>query len=140
MAFYTQVDGVAVGSPLGSSLANASLFHHDAKRLNDCPEKFKPVFYKNYVDDIFGLFKSPEHVIPFVDYMNSKHKNINFSFETGKDEQMPFVDVDVFRKKKMNKCPSLMSTYSVRMVSLSLMFTEKKHSAEFILTFIVLYH
>ena len=30
--------------------------------------------------------------------MNSKHKTINFSFETQKDEQMPFLDVNVFRE------------------------------------------
>ena len=54
------------------------------------------MFYKRYVDYIFVLFKRPEHVKPFVDYMNSKHKNINFSFETEKDEQMPFLDVNVF--------------------------------------------
>ena len=29
MAFYTQVDGVAMGSPLGSSLGNAFLCHHE---------------------------------------------------------------------------------------------------------------
>ena len=98
MAFYTQVDGVAMGSPLGPSLANAFLCHHETKWLNDCPEKFKPVFYKRYVDDIFVLFKRPEHVKPFVDYMNSKHKNINFSFETKKDEQMLFLDINVFHE------------------------------------------
>ena len=102
MAFYTPVDGAAMGSQLGPSLANTFLCHHETKWLNDCPKKFKPVFYKRYVDDIFVLFKRPEHVKPFVDYMNSKHKNINFSFETEKDQQMPFLDV----------------TYSVRMVSL----------------------
>ena len=56
------------------------------------------MFYKRYVDDIFVLSKRPEHVKPFVDYMNSKHKNINFSFETEKDEQMPFLDVNVFHE------------------------------------------
>ena len=55
-------------------------------------------FYKRHVDHIFVLFKRPEHVKPFVDYMNSKHKNINFSFGTEKDGQMPFVDVNVFRE------------------------------------------
>ena len=59
------------------------------------PKKFKPVFYKSYVDDIFVLFKGPERVKSFVDYMNSKPKNI-FSFETKKDEQMSFLDVNVF--------------------------------------------
>ena len=124
MAFYTQVDGVAMESLLGPSLANTFLCHHEMKWLNDCPEKFKPLFYKRYADGIFVFFKRPEHVKPFVDYVNSKHKDINFSFETEKDEQRM----------------SLMSTYSVRMVSLWLMFTEKKHSLEFTLTFLVLYH
>ena len=61
------------------------------------PKKFKPVFYKRYVDDIFVLFKGPEHVKSFVDYMNSKNKNI-LSFETEKDDQMPFLEVNVFRE------------------------------------------
>ena len=65
MAFYTQVDSVAMGSPLGPSLANAFLCHHEIKWLNDCPNKFKPLFYKRYVSDIFVFFKRPEHVKPF---------------------------------------------------------------------------
>ena len=121
MAFYTQVDGVAMGSPLGPWLANAFLCYHQTKWLNDCPKKFKRVSYKRYVDDIFVLFKRPEHVKPFVHYMNSKHKNIYFYFET----------------EKLSKCPFLMSTCSVRMVSFWLIFTEKKHSLEFTLTFLV---
>ena len=84
MTFYTQVDGVAMGSLLGPSLASAFLCHHETKWLNDCPEKIKAMFYKRYVDDIFVLFKRPEHVKPFVEYMNRKHKNTNFSFETVK--------------------------------------------------------
>ena len=97
MAYYTQVVRVAIRSPPGPALANAFLFQHDTKRLNDCPEKFKAVFYKRYVDDTFVLFKGPEHVKSFVDYMNRKPKNI-FSFETEKDDQMPFLDVNVFRE------------------------------------------
>ena len=55
--------------------------------------------YKRYVDDdIFVLFKRPEHVKPYVDYMNSKHENISFSFKTDKYEQIPFLDVNVFRE------------------------------------------
>ena len=56
------------------------------------------MFYKRYVDDIFVLFKRSEHDKLFVDYMNCKHKNINFSFETKKDAQMPFLDVNIFRE------------------------------------------
>ena len=35
MALYTQVNGVAMGSPLGPSLANAFLCHHETKWLSD---------------------------------------------------------------------------------------------------------
>ena len=98
MFFYTQIDGVAMGSPLGLSLANAFLCHHEIKWLNDCPKKFKPVFYKRCVDGFFVLFERPEHTKPFADYMNSKHKNINFSFETEKDGQILFFDVSVFHE------------------------------------------
>ena len=70
--FYTHVNDVAMGSPLEPSLTNAFLCHHETNWLNNFPEKFKPVFYKRYVDDIFVLFERPEHVNSFVDYMNSK--------------------------------------------------------------------
>ena len=56
------------------------------------------MFYKRYVDNIFVLFKSPEHVKPFVDYMKSKHSSTNFSFKTEKDGQMAFHDVNVLRE------------------------------------------
>ena len=53
---YQQVDAVAMGSPLGPSLANAVLAHHEQTWLNDCLDEFKPVYNKRYVDDIFVLF------------------------------------------------------------------------------------
>ena len=48
---YKQIDGVAMGSPLGPSLGNTFLSYH-VKNLNNFPQGFKPVFYR-YVDDIF---------------------------------------------------------------------------------------
>ena len=58
--FYIQVDGVAMGFALGPILANIFLSHHEENRLNKCPIKFKPSFYRRYVDDIFVLFESSE--------------------------------------------------------------------------------
>ena len=55
---YKQIDRVAMGSPLGPSLANILLPCHEKNWLNNCPQGFKPVFYRRYVDDIFILFKS----------------------------------------------------------------------------------
>ena len=97
---YKQIDGVAMGSPLGPTLANAFLCHFEKNWLNECPSQFKPVVYKRYVDDIFVLFKSKEHLKLFVNYMNSKHKNIKFAFEIEDLNNFSFLDVKITRKSK----------------------------------------
>ena len=48
--------------------------------LNDCRENFKPVYYGRYVDDIFALYRSPNHLEEFTNYLNSKLKNIKFTY------------------------------------------------------------
>ena len=54
-----------MGFPLGPSLANAFLAHYEQISLNDCPDEFKPVYYKRSMDDIFVLFRSPHHLEKF---------------------------------------------------------------------------
>ena len=51
--FYRQVDGVAMGSPLGPTLANAFLCFYEKKWVDNCSAEFKPLLYKRYVDDCF---------------------------------------------------------------------------------------
>ena len=59
--YYSQIDGVAMGSPSGPTLANIFLCYHESNWLKDCPKNFKPICYKRYVDDIFVLFNKPEN-------------------------------------------------------------------------------
>ena len=78
--FYIQVDGVAMGSPIGPILANVFLSHHEENWLNKTvgyPKRFKPRFYKRYVDDIFVLFESSESAYSFRKYMPSKHQTLH---------------------------------------------------------------
>ena len=51
-----------MGSPLGPTLANTFLYFHEQIWLNECPDEFKPVYYRKYVDDIFILFRSPVYL------------------------------------------------------------------------------
>ena len=51
--YYSQIDGVAMGSPSGPTLANIFLCYHESNWLKDCPKDFKLVYYERYVDDIF---------------------------------------------------------------------------------------
>ena len=88
---------MAMGSPLGRALANAFLCHHEERWLEDCPLAFAPVFYARYVDDIFVLLRSVDHVTRLATYLSSKHPNINFTFEIERDGVLPFLDVNVYR-------------------------------------------
>ena len=40
--YYKQIDGVAMGSLLGLTLANAFMCYYEKKWLDDCPSDFKP--------------------------------------------------------------------------------------------------
>ena len=97
---YKQIDRVAMASFLGPTLANAFLCHYEKIWLNECLSQFKPVVYKRYVDDIYVLFKSKEHLKLFVNYMNSKHRNIKFTLETEDSNNFSFLDVKTTRQNK----------------------------------------
>ena len=63
--YYEQVDGVAMGSPLGPTLANIFLCHWEEVWIKKCPKQFKPEYYNRYMDDTFLLFTSEDHVKKF---------------------------------------------------------------------------
>ena len=79
--YYKQVDGVAMGSPLGPTLANLFLVYYEHKWLEKCPLQFRPKYYRRYVDDFFLIFESRNHAKKFLKYMNSRHPNIQFTCE-----------------------------------------------------------
>ena len=71
--------------------------------------------FTNVMLTIFLLFKSKEHLKWFVNYMNSKHKNIKFTFETEDSNNFSLLDV-----KRTTKTKSLL-----------LWFFTKPHLVEF---------
>ena len=79
-----------MGSHLGPTLANAFLCDYEKIWLNAYPSQLKPVIYKRYVNDIFVPFKSKEHLKLFINYMNSKHRNIKFTFGTEHSNNFSF--------------------------------------------------
>ena len=74
-----------MGSPLGPTLANVFLAYHEQNWLDSCPLKYRPLYYRRFVDDIFALFKSSDHLKRFQSYLNNK---ISF-----------LVDVNVIREQ-----------------------------------------
>ena len=98
-SLYRQMDGVAMGSTLDSTLANVFLCHYEKEWLDSGPIEFKPKLYKMYVDDIFVMFRSTDHVKRFVDYMYIKHPNTGFTFEIEDQNSFSFLDQKIIREK-----------------------------------------
>ena len=95
--FYKQTDGLGMGLPLSPTLANIFLAHHEVTWLNECPQDFKPLLYRRYVDDTFAIFRTQDQVIKFLDYLNSKHVSMTFTHENEVNGQLPFLDCLVTR-------------------------------------------
>ena len=75
------------------------LSHYEQVWLDDCPDEFKPVYYKRYVDDIFVLFRSPHHLEKFNEYLDTKYANIKFTSKEEVNGSLPFLDVLISRNK-----------------------------------------
>ena len=86
-----------MGSPLGPTLANIFLCHHEESWIKKCPKQFKPEYYNRYMDDTFLLFRSKDHVKKFFRYINSRHKNMSFTYEVENEDKLAFLDVLITR-------------------------------------------
>ena len=84
-----------MGGPLGGHLANIFLCHYEKKWLENCPIEFKPLYYKRYLDDTFIIFKDPSHANLFCNYLNSRHKNIQFTSEMENNQTLNFLDISI---------------------------------------------
>ena len=97
--YYIQCDGVAMGSPLGPTLANVFLCFWEPQWLRECPKQFSPLFYNRFMDDTFTLFASEDHVKKFHKFLNTRHKNMSFTYEVEQNKCLPFLDVMVNREE-----------------------------------------
>ena len=84
---YRQFEGFAMGSPLSAPMANLFLCHHEEQWLHECPQEFKPLLYRRYVDDTFLVFQTQDHLDTFFRYINSKHQNMKFTMEREYDNK-----------------------------------------------------
>ena len=99
--YYDQIDGVAMGSPLGPVLANIFMGHHEKLWLEQYAGQGL-LFYRRYVDDIFCLFEHKEQVQEFLEYINNQHPNIKFTCEEEENNKLPFLDVSISKTEGRN--------------------------------------
>jgi len=97
---YTQIDGVAMGSPLGPILADLFMSNLEPKLSRFSTNK--PLTWIRYVDDIFCIFNKQQNVKEFLKRINKWHPNIKFTIEDEHDEKLAFLDVLLIRNNNNN--------------------------------------
>ena len=91
-SLYVQIDGVAMGSSLGPTLASFAM------HLVESQIRSMPLYYRRYVDDVFAVFQNKKVAVDFLSTLNSIHPNIQFTLETEHDSKLKFLDVIVIKK------------------------------------------
>ena len=71
---YEQVDGVAMGSPLGPLMANAFMCNIEEKLKN---QDKMPAFYKRYVDDTLSKMPDVSSASEFLLTLNEIHPSLS---------------------------------------------------------------
>ena len=105
---YRQVDGVAMGSPLGPVLANIFVGYCEITlNLTSSPEV---LLYRRFVDDIFSINENAECMEELLTRLRGMHKALEFTKEEEIDGQLPFMDVSVIKNKTANNENITLST------------------------------
>ena len=78
---YKQVDGLAMGGPLGPSLANFFLAHLEKTKMFQKSLDMHPKLYLRYIDNIFAIFSKDQDYEHFRNCINSPHDNLEFTAE-----------------------------------------------------------
>ncbi|XP_047989338.1 uncharacterized protein LOC125228720 [Leguminivora glycinivorella] len=90
---YLQIDGVAMGSPVAPVLANIWMEHFEA---NIDLQPWAVKLWKRYVDDVFCIMKGgKQEVEQLLQYLNSIHQKVKFTYELESDRSLPFLDIKV---------------------------------------------
>ena len=87
---YKQLDGVAMGSPLGPALANIFVGFHESRIFDNTA---KPGVYFRFVDDTFAIFGSELGCDHFQEKLNLLNPALKFTVEMEQNNSLNFLDV-----------------------------------------------
>ena len=89
---YQQIDGVAMGSPLGVLFANFYMGIVERRVLNN--NELRPHIYGRYIDDIFIEIRDMHHLQELKQAFQ-RESSLNFTFEIRENGELPFLDIMV---------------------------------------------
>ncbi|CAH8587573.1 unnamed protein product [Schistosoma rodhaini] len=92
---YMQIDGVAMGSPLGPVLANIfmGMIERQVSQFID-----GITLYKRYVDDILVILPQSTDINQVNDLFNAIHPNLKVTYEEENNNELAFLDILLHRR------------------------------------------
>ena len=101
-AFYEQLEGAVVGSPLSPVVANLYMEIFEERALR--PATLQPKMWVRYVDDTFVIWPhGTEELNRFHDHLNDQHPAIQFTREKEAEKRIQFLDSLMERKRSRMK-------------------------------------
>ena len=96
--YYLQTNGTAMGTPFAVVYAIIYLHYHESSVLKNL--RFKPIYFKRFIDDIFLIVHSKEQAIKFLDTYNDRNNNIILTSNMG--SSVDFLDITIFKGPRLN--------------------------------------
>ncbi|GFG37926.1 hypothetical protein Cfor_07414 [Coptotermes formosanus] len=86
-----------MGSPLSPVIANFFMEDFEERALQQAT--LKPLCWFRYMDDTFVIWPhGPINLEEFLERLYVLHRNIQFTMETEKEDHLPFLDIDIYRR------------------------------------------
>ena len=95
-AYYLQIHGAAMGSPVSPIVCNLYMEHFEEIAISTAPQP--PGWWFRYVDDTHTKQKS-EYVKEFTDHIKSIDPDIKFTIEKEEEGKLAFLDTYTVRNK-----------------------------------------
>ncbi|KAA3680386.1 uncharacterized protein DEA37_0014864 [Paragonimus westermani] len=93
---YRQIDGVAMGSPLGPIIADFFMLKIEQQLATEIENLS---YYKRYVDDTLIFSRSKQMIDNLVQRLNSCHPNLKVTCEFEVSNCLPFLDILISRRE-----------------------------------------
>ncbi|CAF1562230.1 unnamed protein product [Adineta ricciae] len=91
---YSQINGIAMGSPLGPLFADIYVNYLE-ERLWPRLKRNGLLYWRRYVDDTFAIVEKDANVEKIIDILNSFDNYIVFTFEEENNNTLPFLDIHI---------------------------------------------
>ena len=94
---YSQINGIAMGSPLGPLFADMYINYLESKLMPRL-KRNGVLFWRRFVDDTFVILDKDANVDNVIEILNSFDQDIIFTCEQENNNSLPFLDILVTRK------------------------------------------